>query len=374
MNSQASTSDDPQYRVIPYSPDLLERLRPLWAEQLGLERVAKREALFRWLTEGNPHRRNEPPYWLLMDGERVIGMHGLMPLDAFIRGERRRLHVAHDDLLALECRGKGLGRVMLLGAQTEQPAFSIALWHNEANRRLYAKSGWIEPTPPLTANVLVLDPSRYLRSRLPAALATLIGACARPLLALNRQLRCPAIPAHVRFERVTRFDVRFDEFARTTAPDYGLVIARDAAYLNWRFVDKPGARYTSLAATDTHGALLGWAVFGVRGAGADATGYIFDWLARRDQVGISGALLSTAVDELVRDGARVVSLIGSPSFLIESIRRLGFIATRKKLGFMATTAMTGWEGVPVHERAAWFLTHADGDGDAWAMDPDASDA
>src|SRR5690554_3665695 len=80
----------------------------LWRERFDEDHIAKRQILFRWLTEGNPFRAEYPPYYLLTQGERIVGMHGHMPLVFSVHGRCVMGHLAHDDLLAKAFRGRGL--------------------------------------------------------------------------------------------------------------------------------------------------------------------------------------------------------------------------------------------------------------------------
>jgi len=67
-----------------------------------------------------------------------------------------------------------------------------------------------------------------------------------------------------RVARVTHFDERWDDLFRRAAPAYGLLVAREARYLEWRYARCPDVEYRVYAAF-RRGRLLGWGVFRQRG-------------------------------------------------------------------------------------------------------------
>lgn len=63
---------------------------------------------------------------------------------------------------------------------------------------------------------------------------------------------------------VDSFDERFDELFARVAPDYGMLVERDARYLDWRYRRQPGGEYRVYACSH-RGGLAGWSVFRRRG-------------------------------------------------------------------------------------------------------------
>ena len=67
-----------------------------------------------------------------------------------------------------------------------------------------------------------------------------------------------------RVERVHHFDARFDELFARVRDAYGLLIERDARYLEWRYATCPGTEYFTYALY-RFGRLAGWSVFRQKG-------------------------------------------------------------------------------------------------------------
>ena len=54
--------------------------------------------------------------------------------------------------------------------------------------------------------------------------------------------RCSA-----QIEPIRHFDQRFTELWERVAPSFGLAVRRDAAYLNWKYIEPPHVRYSVVA-------------------------------------------------------------------------------------------------------------------------------
>ncbi len=70
--------------------------------------------------------------------------------------------------------------------------------------------------------------------------------------------------AGYRVERITRFDARWDAFFQRVSGAYGLLIERDARYLDWRYASCPDTEYFLYAVFRRH-ELAGWSVFRSKG-------------------------------------------------------------------------------------------------------------
>ena len=67
-----------------------------------------------------------------------------------------------------------------------------------------------------------------------------------------------------RCEPVDHFDQRFDDLLARATPGYGMLVERDARYLEWRYRRQPGGAYRAYACL-RRGRLVGWGVFRRRG-------------------------------------------------------------------------------------------------------------
>lgn len=355
----------PDYRVIPYTAERLPDVEALWREHVNDDKaVASRRRYFEWLTECNPFRLESSPYYLLLDGSRVIGMHGHMPQQCSVNGNPQRFFLAHDDLLAAECRGKGLGMVMLNGVAEQNESFAGALWHNAPNRKLYAKCGWTDLSK-LKSWVLVMDPQRNLEARLGRnALTGALSTVLKKLLALRRALGRAGRSVGCRVEEISRFDASFDALFERSAPALPVAVARTAAYLNWKFVEKPDNRYRRFAAIDSSGVLRAYVVVSAGEQREEPVGSILDLLGDPGHPQALDAAIRRGLNWLQSQSVVEVSCVGSDRAL-SCLGRFGFRQRASEAGFMFRHWESVFEADFVNNIDNWYITGSDADGDAW---------
>jgi len=81
-----------------------------------------------------------------------------------------------------------------------------------------------------------------------------------PMRPISRVARWPR---GWRLELVTSVGEEFDEFFACVAPAYAFLVRRDAAYLRWRYLERPDVQY-ALVAIRKWRRLAGWIVFRIR--------------------------------------------------------------------------------------------------------------
>lgn len=104
----------------------------------------------------------------------------------------------------------------------------------------------------------------------------------------------------------------FDHQARwlwdRCAGEWGASTVRDADYLRWRYLERPGARCEPLGVRDGDGVLRGLAVYRAgRRAGRDL-GLVLDWLVPPGEPDAAELLLAGALACARRDGAEALAL------------------------------------------------------------------
>jgi GNAT superfamily N-acetyltransferase len=359
-----TTMSEHDFRVEPLKPENTSNVQALWSQMYSEEQIAERTRIFDWFAWGNPQVTEEvPPYYLLLDGDRVVGMHGHAPWGFSLKGRRERGFMCYDDMLSMEYRGKGLGKIMLNGVAEVRPELAGALWHNEANNRLYAKAGWHDFTD-FCPFVKIYDPGPRLRARL-GAWGRLLAGPARLALRIREALQRRGASSAYTLERVERFGSEFDAFFASVEDQFDAIVVRDSTYLNWKFVDKPFTPYERWAARDADGKLAGYVVFRVIEQDGELSGKVLDVLADPRSDAFS-ALVSKALDEMRPQGVAEVPIACTLPAFGDALRRLGFVQTQYVLHFMILhfegRAPAGWEKSARH----WYLTYSDGDGDCWS--------
>lgn len=365
--SGARLKPESDFSVVPCSNEHLPGLRELWREHFGEQAIAQRQASFYWLTAGNPLGAGRPGYYVLLDGSRVVGMHGHMPLEYRLGHERLSGYMAHDDLLASDYRGRGLGRVLLQAVSQQAPLLAGALWFNAPNLKLYGKSGWTL-VPGFYPYLKILDPSPFLRRHLSELAGACLGPPARWLTGLRERLRFPRRSDEILISGVERFDPQVDALFERLCCRFGLIVTRSAAYLNWKFVEKPYGAYRLRVAYDQRGELRGYAVLKVGRTEGGLRGRIVDLLADCGSPAVFDALLEDACEQLAAAGVSYIEIASTYRPFLAALPRHGFIRARKPRGFMASRWEERFRPDFIRDIHSWYLTFSDADGDAWEPD------
>jgi hypothetical protein len=194
-------------------------------------------------------------------------------------------------------------------------------------------------------------------------LAALGAAVAIPL---KYRRRSHPMPAGVSFEPISTFDARFDIFWAKVAPTFRNLCVRDAAYLNWRYVQIPDRRYRSFAAFD-RGEIRGWIVTREIQDGELRKARIVDVLARADDAPAWHVLVSEAVARCRAEGADLVhALDATVPALHEAYRACGFRPNPEQdrvAQYIAFTTAPGVDRDAFYAGQNWFVTLGDSDTD-----------
>jgi hypothetical protein len=198
-------------------------------------------------------------------------------------------------------------------------------------------------------------------SRIPA-LGPVLRGCARGVYGLLHSVWCGASGDRVRVREVSDVDPRFDELWRAARNEFKVGFVRDAAYLNWRYVQHPLWRYKILIAEE-NGLLLGFMVLRVKDYEGRQKGHIVDFLARPDRLApVTAALLRESLRWFRRQRVPSVSCWGlSHSPYLTVFRRHLFFRRHCELIMMTES----WEeGVPTAvytDPLNWHMTMGDDD-------------
>lgn len=220
-----------------YRADDRRGVEQLYRRTFGTEAADRVRLRWDWARRNPANKGGEAPYWIVREGPTVIAAGPLIPVRVSIRGLEAEGAWAGDPLVVAERQRQGLGESLL---RTWERNAGVALGANlsEGTRFLLDKMHWPRPT---TVPCLVKPLSRRAlrRPTWPVAINRLVSAVTLPfvkLVSLPQPLR-----EHV--EVVRRFSRDFDRLWDRVAPRVDLAVRRDAAYLNWKYIEPPHVRY-----------------------------------------------------------------------------------------------------------------------------------
>lgn len=354
-----------EYSVVALEKMFLKDLNSLWAERF--EDLPKRRILFEWLTSGNPCNLKNC-YFLLLHRRKVIGMHGHMPLQFHVNGRECMGYLAHDDLLAMDYRGKGLGKVLLEGVAKQASEFSGALWFNEPNYKLYKKCSWTDSTG-FYAYLKIFDPGLLVKRQFSnKVIQKIVSLGGKIILSAREILKNENLSSAVNIFRIERFDEQFDKFFEKISDHFGFIVARSEKYLNWKFVEKPFNNYRIFAALDKTNQLSGYMVLKSEKYGEGVRGKILDILVHPEKPQVFNALIYASIREFIGIRASHIEIVCTYPTFVKWLKKMGFIKKPNPLRFM----VSNWEGQFDRDLIGnidnWYLTFGDADGDAWTVD------
>lgn len=288
------------------------RLRPA---DLGRERAALVELFrlylstdftekrFNWLYCNNPF--GPARAWVLSveASEGIVGAGAIFPRLMYVDGIERIGCVLADFCVAAEYRSLGpslkLQRALVTASQ-EDPFTFFYDFPSRSMLAVYGRIG-IAQSGQIVRWAKLLRADQKLAAMLPnKSLAHAAAVLANPLLSLRRQS-----PRRGRYD-IRRHEGRcgdeFTQFDRQFQTCPGIRTVRNAAYLNWRYLDSPERAYTILTARRQN-ELKGYVVIT---AGAEE-GAIVD-LSSGDDPDLIGPLLDAATEHIRNSGAFVTVL------------------------------------------------------------------
>jgi hypothetical protein len=183
----------------------------------------------------------------------------------------------------------------------------------------------------------IMDVEKHLRSINPQnKLISKIGYTS--LKTLNRVENIAGVSARLGSEsgleilEATTIDEKMEDFWNDVKDDYNFIVERDKNYLNWRYLDGRGGKYTLRYAFDGD-KILGYIVLRVnRFRESYPEGYIVDLLTPMDRIDVAEELIKDAIRFFTERGVNVVNSLALRGHPFERLlRRRGFVHNRSKL-------------------------------------------
>jgi GNAT superfamily N-acetyltransferase len=208
-----------------------------------------------WQYRRNPNNPGGTPViWIAREGPTVIGQYATMPVRLQVHGRELDASWGMDVMVAPERQRQGIGEV-LFRTWDRHVGASLGLGLSASSHHLFKKLRWPD-TGPVPCLIKPLTRRALKRPQWPEPINRLVSAVTLPFVRLVARTR----PLRAEVEVIRRFAPEFSELWQRLAPQFEFAVRRDAAYLNWKYVEAPHVRY-SLAALRRDGVLHGYAVY-----------------------------------------------------------------------------------------------------------------
>ncbi len=122
-------------------------------------------------------------------------------------------------------------------------------------------------------------------------------------LVLAREVNADRVPWPDGVEQIERFDASVDALDERCARAFGASTVRNAAYLNWRTVERPGCVYRRFGVRDDLGVLRGVAVQRTCLFMGEERSVLVDWMVPHEEEAAAERLLAALLSVSGTDGA-----------------------------------------------------------------------
>lgn len=376
----------PKIRAL--APRDMDSFVELCAHRPGLSRrdAERRGEVVAWIAFHNPDADGDPGYFVVADGDRILGHLGRMPTRFYVEGRPHLASYVHDLFVHPELQrgGRGLFLAMQLYRAAEQASksFCVLVWTNEINIRIqqarkyeqlwtrrYAKllraDGLIGKAADRAAARVAAQVAHPAAGQVGHRAAGAVTAIARPLAAgalrVSDRLLSVGARAQGRIERIARFDDRFDRAAARLGPRLGIAPIKTQDYLRWKYAARPALDTATYGVLNRSGELDGYAVVCVP-SGQYHDSYLLELVADPDDERTIAALCYRAIVHCRDEGAYALSCMATDPRFARVLRHFLFLPREPRYPLFRANADRYPNPAALARADAWHLSYGDSEG------------
>ena len=329
----------------------------LYRRVFGHDAAEASRLRWEWQYRHNPNNpSHEPEIWIAREGPAIVGQYATMPVKLSLGGREVSGSWGMDVMVAPERQRQGLGEV-LFRMWDRNVGASLGLGLSEASYRLFQKLRWPD-VGPIPCLVKPLTRRALRRPNWPVGLNRLVSALTLPLVKIVARNR--PLAAEVRM--VQRFDDSFTALWEELAPKFALAVRRDAAYLNWKYVNAPHVRY-SIAALRRDNRNVGYAVYRHFTEPRGRVTLLVDFLADPDDEQGLETLLRWVDREARQADSDKIRTFAMHAGFRRILRRSGYFLVKSTMEFVVKINGLAVEPPFYEQTDNWHVTLGDSDQD-----------
>jgi len=336
-----------------------DKVLPLFSDAFGPKAADALRDIWEWKYFKPPFQFADGPRMFIIERRGIIiGFQGMISCRIKIGPEIKPMIWAVDFAVHPRYQRQGLGIQLLKAVMKEQPD-TIQMGTPLPNAYQLGKKLGCRDLTELISHKRITAPAPFFRRNNPLAaigasclfaLANIVSGMSA-ILSRNKDLSILEADA---------FDSRFDQFWNEVQDDYEAIVVRDAAYLNWRFMQRPGNRYSVLAAMRGN-KIVGYMVTRLSMSDDISKGDIVDFLTRKNDTAAFTFLLHHAVKRLTVRKAAIISCTITPFQRPQKkvLRGNGFFVGKRISPLTFGPQGLGSDFLP--KVKDWYLTLSDSD-------------
>lgn len=316
-----------------------DQLFKIYAEVFGPEDAAASRRRWRWQYIENPTNGAQgPEIWVVRHDGQLMGQYASMAVRLWWGDREVHASWGMDVFVKEEARRLGLGE-RLFRAWSDNVDVALGLGLTSSSYGLFRKLGFRDlGLVPFFQRVL--DPRAVAVRRL----GSVLGAAAAPALGVALRALYPERPLEsflperpferrvaVEIRKVTGFGAEYDRLWDALRRFYVMCVRRDAAYLNWKYVQCP--RRYDIREARRKGDLVGFVVTRHEDYRGLRLGWIVDVFADPSDHEAKDALLEAALEDFRQARVARAQAFSLNAALAWDLKRRGFMPGRSTMQF-----------------------------------------
>ena len=340
-----------------FRPDDRRQVEALYRRVFGADAAEANRLRWDWQYRRNPNGPPQSaPIWLAREGTAVIGQYGTMPVRLSVLGKEIDAAWGMDVMVAPERQRQGVGD-QLFRVWDRQVGAALGLGPSDASAQLFRKLGWPDVgTVPCLAKPLSRRALR--RPTWPVGVNRFVSAVTLPWVRLVSRTR--PLQGEVRMTR--HFDEGLTRLWERVSPRFAFAVRRDAAYLNWKYIQTPHVRY-STAILERQGVAEGYVVYRHVHEPRGRVTLLVDFLTDpTDDIGMTTLLRWVDREARAADSDKIRTFALHTGFR-RLLRKSGYYAVKSSMTLLAKVNAVPVPSSFYENTDTWHVTLGDSDQD-----------
>ena len=341
-----------------YRPEDRRQVEALYRRVFGADAADANRLRWDWQYRRNPYAPPDGPLiWLAREGSTIIGQYAAMPVRLSITGREIDAAWGMDVMVAPERQRQGLGDV-LFRTWDRAVGASLGLGLSDSSYRLFQKMHWPDPGP-VPCLVKPLSRRALRRPNWPVAVNRFVSYVTLPWIRLVARAR----PLQGEIRTIRQFGDTFTRLWERIGPTFAFAVRRDAAYLNWKYIQAPHVRYTIASLERQPGETAGYVVYRHVQEPRGRVTLLVDFLADpEDTPGVLTLLRWVDREARTADSDKIRTFAMHGGFR-KLLRKSGYYPVKSTMEFVAKVNAVPVPAAFYDSTERWHVTLGDSDQD-----------
>ncbi|MEO7192894.1 MAG: GNAT family N-acetyltransferase [Vicinamibacterales bacterium] len=340
-----------------YRSEDRRQVEALYRRVFGPDAAEANRLRWDWQYRRNPHVPADGPLiWLAREGSTIIGQYATMPVKLSVAGNEIPASWGTDVMVAPERQRQGLGD-MLFRTWERSTGAALGLGLSESSHRLFQKMNWpdVGPVPCL---VKPLSRRALRRPTWPLAVNRFVSYVTLPWVRLVSRSR----PLKGEIQVIRHFDESFTRLWERVRGEFAFAVRRDAAYLNWKYIQAPHVRYIA-AALMRDGEAAGYAVYRHAREPRGRVTLLVDFLTAPDDAAGFLTLLRWVDREARAEDSDKIRTFAVNDVFRKLLKKSGYYSVKSTMDFVVRISAVPVPGEFYKSTGNWHVTLGDSDQD-----------